>query len=775
MALSFCLFADDTDFTAYLKKTSTKDYGFSGATWVDGNGNDVSIAAEDYPKYDFVVAGDRYLELKSEEAVVANKITFGEIGGKTGTLRCQYSSDFSKVKEGIELVNGSAYSYNRARDISGKVTVLSPAHTPFLLTTQRSDGGGLTFKDTFSGDATVGVRINSTKKACVFDLGDASQYYGSIEITATNGNNECDGTVTVSKLSAGTVAVSNRCTLAFAPSAEAEVGNLCLSEGATLKFSLPETSNESPLLTVKEDFACAGKVVLSIDDSLIGEVNEEVSRQLMSVPASMVDASVFELDGYYLLEVSKRPKLSVIIDGDTAVVSVKFFPLMQMDDHGDDNELVGEYSSAMTNAIQWTDDKPVHAGAHYQVAKINSAPAYLRTPRLPEGSFTFLGESLTLSFGGRLILACREFRCPLLCLAHENDIMFAEEQDVDFIGNIEVSAADGLMPAISIYGNRRFRFDGELKGTGTLALNSGTIATSYDGSHRGNFDFVRSSPEFSGRILVSSKSNLKKLSWGPAEPYAHVWYCDPKCFGGPLDEFAYNALTLEKMARLITTNKVEFTDRTRGLFLSGIAQLETPSAGDSLTLLQPVTVNGCVYKQGAGTLAMGGELKFLDAEGALADLPPDDAINRTLYVQGGVLKPLSADAFNGLDLVFSNSVTGVDVAIELDMDTDDASLKTYGLRNDRTSSPLALSLAGGMTKVPVRLVSGATGAKEALSMGVMTVKSEIADDVFAKLDIKKPQGLVSVHMSRDIVDDAGSGTSTLTVTLKETGFKVLIR
>jgi len=58
---------------------------------------------------------------------------------------------------------------------------------------------------------------------------------------------------------------------------------------------------------------------------------------------------------------------------------------------------------------------------------------------------------------------------------------------------------------------------------------------------------------------------------------------------------------------------------------------------------------------------------------------------------------------------------------------------------------------------------------------VMTVKSEIADDVFAKLDIEKPQGLVSVHMSRDIVDDAGSGTSTLTVTLKETGFKVLIR
>jgi hypothetical protein len=234
------------------------------------------------------------------------------------------------------------------------------------------------------------------------------------------------------------------------------------------------------------------------------------------------------------------------------------------------------------------------------------------------------------------------------------------------------------------------------------------------------------------------------------------------------------------MARLITTNNAVFSDLTRGWLFTDIAQLETPEADDSLTLLQPVTVNGSVYKQGAGTLAMGGELKFIDAENTRTDTPPDDAAKRTLYVQGGVLKPLAADALNGLDIVFSNSVNvaGVnvaDVALELDIDTEDAGLKAYGLRNTKSTSPLTLSLAGGATKVPVRLISARTSADEAFSVGVMTVKSEIADETFAKLDIRKPEGLASIHMSRKVVPDAEAGTSTLVVTFKHTGFGVVVR
>ena len=233
------------------------------------------------------------------------------------------------------------------------------------------------------------------------------------------------------------------------------------------------------------------------------------------------------------------------------------------------------------------------------------------------------------------------------------------------------------------------------------------------------------------------------------------------------------------MARLITTNNAVFSDLTRGWLFTDIAQLETPEADDSLTLLQPVTVNGSVYKQGAGTLAMGGELKFLDAEGALTGTPPDDASKRTLYVQGGMLKPLAADALNGLNIVFSNSVkvAGVnvtDVALGIDLDTEDADLRAYGLRNTKSLSPLSLSLAGGATRVPVVLKTSAEKPGNGAPIGIMTVTNTVADATFAKLGLVKPDG-VSVGMKKRVTYDAEAGTATLSVVFGDSGLMMVIR
>ena len=71
------------------------------------------------------------------------------------------------------------------------------------------------------------------------------------------------------------------------------------------------------------------------------------------------------------------------------------------------------------------------------------------------------------------------------------------------------------------------------------------------------------------------------------------------------------------------------------------------------------------------------------------------------------------------------------------------------------------------------MLSDATGGT--LSGAVMTVKSEVADLTFAKLDIRKPDAFATVHMSRTVVVDAEAGTSTLVVSFKNTGFRLLIR
>ena len=794
VGMSPILAEDSSIQTVYLSESS--DYkqgnGFAGAIWkyADGKlvGDDGKIAPDYQPNYDFVISNKRYVDPRTGETIKAHKIIIGD-GGSYGTLRCRLQPIY-ECTEGIVLANGMIRTTTtNHRTIQGKITVTAPSSSPFLFDTTGSSGGGITFSGVFCGAEGTGFRFNSGVSNCYYEFSDASQYCGDIEVTSTNGSGMAagDARLVMTTLSARNVSLAKNCILELTSSAHASVANLVMHDGSAMKFKLPATPNLEPFLTVGESIACEGEVLLSFDASALLEPTE---YPIVKIPAGNAESVAFRLkDGVPYT----WPVLSRTVDAETGdtIIRALFYPQIKTaegatgDGSSTDMSLDADASSSMTNAATWADGNAVHSGAHYN---FNIQHKNIRTPWHPEGSYEFPGESLTLGAKNTtFILACRDVWCPVFYAGNYENLKLycAEASDVTFHGDIYTTYQDSenieANFRIRIYNNHCFTLDGELKGSGNVLLKAGTSASSFKGSQRGDFLLARKSEGFTGKITLTSDAAAGDRKWSEKEPYAHVWYADPACFGGARDAFAYDALKIEKMARLITTNNVVFSDLTRGLFLSGIAQLETPEATDSLTLLQPVTVNGRVYKQGAGTLAMGGELKFIDAENARTDTPPDDAAKRTLYVQGGVLKPLAADALNGLDIVFSNSVNVVagvnvaDVALELDLDTEDAELKAYGLRNTKSSSPLTLSLAGGATKVPVRLISARTSADEAFSVGVMTVKSEIANETFAKLDIRKPEGLASIHMSRKVETDAAAGTSTLVVTFKHTGFGVVVR
>lgn len=768
--------------TVYLKDNSgySAGKGFNGATWTDAGGSTVTI--DDWSQYDFVVQNGRYIDPVDGETITAHKLTFGEIGGTKGTLRCRLQPTYN-CTEGVVFANGRVYTTTtNHRTIQGKVSVTAPSSAPFLMDTTGSAAGGLTFSGEFTGATGTGFLINSAVSGCYFEFADASRYYGDIAVTATNGTGAASGDVRVNMttLSAGTVRVGEGCTLAFTSSAQAGVTNLVMEDGSVLKFALPAAPNATPFLAVGTNLSCNGSVVLSFDTSALSlPVSESVTYAVMTIPAASVETSEFSLDTSYGIWDARRPVLSKSVDpvtGDVAL-GVSFYPsVVSSSGTGDDSALSEDAPSSMTNATVWSDGEVVHSKAHYN---FNLKNRWLRTPWCPEGTYAFPGQSLTMGeYNTKLLLACRDFVCPILYAANEDAIKIycAEASDVSFHGDIHVAKELTIL----IYNDHCFTMDGEFKSSGDVMLHSGTGSSTFSGHHRGDFALTRANEDFTGRVVISSASSATKRKWSDAEPYAHVYYSDPKCFGGPLAAFAYNALTLTRMARLITTNEAIFSDTTRGLYLANISQLDTPEADDSLTLLQPVTVNGSVYKQGAGTLAMGGELKFLDSESALTDTPPDDAANRTLCIQGGTLKPLAADALNGLDIVFSNSVNvaGVnvaDVALEIDLDTEDADLRAYGLRNTKSPSPLALSLAGGATRVPVRLTTSATGFVDPRTVAVMTVRSEVADETFAKLSIRKPSGMEHVALKCEVVVDAEAGTSTLTATVTNSGLMMIVK
>ena len=656
----------------------------------------------------------------------------------------------------------------------------APSSAPFLIHTTGDANGGLTFTGEFGGAENTGIHINSPVSGYYTEIPNASGYHGDIEVTATNATGAAaDARLVLAAISAGTVRVGADCTLEFTSAAQASVTSLVLADGSTLKFDLPSAPPAAPLLVI-ENLSKSEGARLTLDTSVMSiPVAEAMTYPILSAPDGMLPEDAFEPDAES--DPWVRPVFSRTVDQETGMATLwgTFYPRVNMVDVCDSNTLSADASSALTNSAQWSDGQIVHSGAHYYMSRLTGRSTYIRTPWLPDGSSTFLGESLTLAKYCHVVIASGEFTCPLLCIGSTSSaqVKAFEATNVTYRGDIHIKAGGDL--TIAIYNKHRFMLDAGVTGAGSLALASGTIASSFDmNGHRGDFLLTRKIPDFTGKMALTSISDDKRLRWTVYEPYCHVNYADPLCFGGPLPAFAYDALTIERMSRLITTNNAVFNDTTRGLFLSGIAQLEMPEADDSLTLLQPVTVNGIVYKQGRGTLAMGGTLQFLDSEGALTNTPPEDAAC-TLFVQGGTIKPLAADAFNGLDIVFSNSVNvaGVnvaDVALAIDLDTEDADLRTYGLRNTKSLTPLALSLAGGATKVPVWLLAGASGVSGACTAGVMTVKSTVADATFAKLDIKKPDGLL-IRMKKTVTTDAESGTSTLAVELKNSGTAIVIR
>ena len=174
-------------------------------------------------------------------------------------------------------------------------------------------------------------------------------------------------------------------------------------------------------------------------------------------------------------------------------------------------------------------------------------------------------------------------------------------------------------------------------------------------------------------------------------------------------------------------------------------------------------------------MALGGALRFLDSEGELTETPPTEATNRTFYVMGGRIKPLSAHSLDGLDVVFSNKTSKIDVGIALDIETDDAELLAKGICNTKSESPFAVQSDDPGEKINISLQCASPVDGKAYEFAVMTLTNTVADAVFDKLAFTRPEGFRYYRLKLDRTSDAETRTKTLRATLKHVGFQVIVR
>ena len=246
---------------------------------------------------------------------------------------------------------------------------------------------------------------------------------------------------------------------------------------------------------------------------------------------------------------------------------------------------------------------------------------------------------------------------------------------------------------------------GPVRGIAGALHGQGQFVAGHDASARGILLKCEGS-DFAGQYFL----------YGPADSFAskparHITLGDGFGFGGVYSGSAPMwQSTVVSNAYVVLTSDVTMSEPTRGLYLYGGTTFEVPT-NTTLTISEPLTVDGNLVKCGPGTLTLGNSsLKF-----AVGGVQQDASAagRNTLSLESGALNVTHKDAVNGLQVQFAAGTRWV-------VDLGNAAMKDSGVVNTLTDAPFSSAAADG--KFTLEVVGGALGPGE-LSVPICTVSS----------------------------------------------------
>ena len=739
-----------------LSADGTNNKGISGVTWSDGSTGTSS-------EYRYAVFDGKEIYISSSAGGASNvfygaSLALGDVTGATAGYMRHYGGypitsggaamavpDFGEG--GVILARGAwrtRYSY--AYVVDGRMTVTATAESPFRIycdynTSSPIIKSSLTMRGPLAGSGALQVDcgVNSGGYCTNFYLkltGDCSDFGGTIAVTSqvSSAGYRCRAGLTLpSGMMPGAVSVGHDSWLDFPAAGNTlTMRGLTLDGGSELRIPVSVTDDGGTVtrtcgaLRMTESFSATGPVTFLVDFDWSSAVGGTFALLTMpeSAPLSADDFTVkpVKADDLFFLE---NASLSVVPDVSSGtkslVLSIPEVTLVYLTASDGSVSVMTNvsYSSSLTNAEHWTDLRTPHENAHYYVKGYPNTRV-LRTPNNNYGAYVFPGNSLTFMNGGADTTFCllyKEFTVPLLRFIGNNYFYMQYSLGPTTLhGKMQV---DSGTVSIRPYAGGRLVHDGELVGTGTLRNFAYGTSSANPG---GYVELCGINTNFAGKIVVSCDDGGN----APAiyiDQYGRRMFQtldihDGRALGGPCPGY-FDGLTLEKCALLRVFDTTSVAEPTRGIFINGIGRISAQAANVTFTVNETLTLNGTLYKEGPGRLELGGTLMF-GGDGTATE-PSEDATNRTIAVVNGQLKPVSAYALDGADVVLSN-------ATQLVIDPTIAGLgaTARGIVNVKTSTPLA---AGDGSDGKVRILvdpSDPVFAQRSVSFALMTVKSAAA-------------------------------------------------
>ena len=372
----------------------------------------------------------------------------------------------------------------------------------------------------------------------------------------------------------------------------------------------------------------------------------------------------------------------------------------------------------------------------------------------PNSDSVFGGKRFV--FGGRLPLI---FVCPVITV---DDLVVMAASPMQFYnvfsshlhGNLRLANPVGGISAVMYEGkNHTATIHANISGNGALSLLGSNNTTPLDA--RANFNLHGINTAFSGKLCVTNAANSALTN-------TVLCVADARSLGGPMASFTYDGVSFYNWSRLNVTNSFAITEPTRGVFFSGGNYVRVTGETNMLTLATQTTLAGTLVKEGSGTLALGGTLKFTSAQ---SDTPSAGA--NILQVLNGRVRPVSKSGADGLAISFAAD-TGLRLAPFAETDDD---VMKYGLYDVKWATPFDLSGTDGKLDVALDLPESAGDIPDSFAFGVCTVASSAANALDGNINLPK----ISRRTLTVTQEPNGDGTVTFTARYSKRGFSISFR
>ena len=803
---SLVTFADGSTWYLIKTETSFQNMCHNAASWSSDGTTDGERSGADGVPLD---SSDRYV-INAKKAVrlapdkgqytgpsvfTCKRITFGEPGNANyGSARC-YSNgnryvDFGRGEdqEGVYLHNGYILAYKSypkqsyTGTLTGKMTVTASEEEPFRITTAYDNSTmqvtGTVFRAAIgTGLCIGGLTGDETGDATNFQFCaycDMSEFFGRMTVepccTSIEEYPDFDTTLHVGSMEMpGTLELEAGAVLAPTGAAcVVTLGNANFVGGSRITFPVENVEGSDgvirprcPLIVVTNAVSASGVVTFEFSgdaeipaDGLTNRLALVVAKKggLDKTNFAIELSDALDPSGWYgkygvSLEVEEDETT-----GEQTLVAV-FQPLVKMIYSDAGSKSSGATRLAVTNAAAWSDGKLPHSGAHYlitsgvEVTGKNDGKAFMFTATT-NGTYFFPGESLTIASNANMYVFSDGFSVPVLRLMDGAALRGGQGHVVAF-SNMVLVAESGVVE-FSVFGpGSQFNIYGDLRGSAEVRLGTQTLTSVPQGTNR----FYGDNSEFVGTLVVSQYmggASYSRFSGGKVQKLCLRKATD---FGGALETFNPAALLVSQFDRIVLEDDVSIsTNLNRGLTVTGDAVVDTDS--HSLGLGMPLTIDGTLYKDGAGILQLNADRAAVGADGG------------NIVVTNGTLAIAAADAVNGFAVHLAP-----DAALSLKVDLEDETLTRYGIRNVGLAEPFVLG--SGVTSLPLSVdVANAPLPKRGGTIGVLTVSDSATNAIEQVFSV--PKSYRGFRFTRQKLHDDENGWTTYAAKYEPIGIVISV-